>query len=346
MPAPLPLRTKIFALFEGLIGASIADEPPEAIPARRVRREKLLASPVGRSIAGRPHRDAHIVDRTVELPPAEIAGLDRPAEPVGVRLRIYRPSASGPGPLPVVVLFHGGGWVLGNPEQDEWWASHMAVEVPCVVVSVDYRLAPENPYPAAVFDCWSSLLWVTEHAAELGVDATRILVAGDSAGGNLAAVVADLAAQAGRPALAGQVLVYPGTEMEDVFPSEREHAEAPVLTSRGMRAFVRLYLAGADPYAPTAAPLRGGLAGAATPALIQVAGHDPLRDNGVFYAEALGSKGGDVTLTEYDNAVHGYLSLPGISPSARSALAEVVSFVRRVTGAKIPGETPQTRSEN
>lgn len=346
MPAPLPLRTRIFALFEGLIGASIADEPPEAIPARRVRREKLLASPVGRSIAGRPHRDAHIVDRTVELPIVEIAGLERPAEPAGVRLRIYRPSASGPGPLPVVVLFHGGGWVLGNPEQDEWWASHMAVESPCVVVSVDYRLAPENPYPAAVFDCWSSLLWVAEHAAELGVDATRILVAGDSAGGNLAAVVADLAAQSGGPALAGQVLIYPGTEMEDVFPSEREHADAPVLTSRGMRAFVRLYLAGADPYAPTAAPLRGGLAGAATPALIQVAGHDPLRDNGVFYAEALRSKGGDVTLTEYGNAVHGYLSLPGISPSARSALAEVVTFVRRVTGAKIAGETPPTRSEN
>ncbi len=346
MPAPLPLRTKLFALFEGVTGASIADEPPEAIPARRARREKLLASPVGRWVAGRPHRDAHIADRTVELPHGEIAGLEHPAEPVEVRLRIYRPSASGAAPLPVVVLFHGGGWVLGNPEQDEWWASNMAVESPCIVVSVDYRLAPEYPYPAAVFDCWSSVLWVAEHAVELGGDATRIVVAGDSAGGNLAAVVADLAAQAGRPALAGQVLIYPGTEMEDVFPSEREHAEAPVLTSRGMRAFVRLYLAGADPYAPTAAPLRGGLAGAAIPALIQVAGHDPLRDNGVLYAEALRGKGGDVTLTEYANAVHGYLSLPGISPSARRALAEVVTFVRRVTGAKTPGEKPQTRSEN
>lgn len=346
MAAPLPFRTKLFALVEGLTGASIADEPPEAVPARRARRTKLLSSRVGRWVAGRPHRAAHIVDRTVELQPAEIAGLESATESVTLRLRIYRPSGSAPGPLPAVVLFHGGGWVLGEPEQDEWWASHMAAESPCVVVSVDYRLAPENPYPAAVFDCWSSLLWVVEHAAELGVDGTRVVVAGDSAGGNLAAVVADLAAQSGLSALVGQVLVYPGTEMEEVFPSEREHAEAPVLTSRGMRAFVRLYLDGADPYAPTAAPLRGSLAGATIPALIQVAGHDPLRDNGVFYADALREKGGDVTLTEYANAVHGYLSLPGVSPPARSALAQTIEFVRRVTNPEITGEPgSQARSD-
>ena len=293
----------------------IADDPPEAVPARRARRTKLLSSRVGRWVAGRPHRAAHIVDRTVELQPAEIAGLESATESVTLRLRIYRPSGSAPGPLPAVVLFHGGGWVLGEPEQDEWWASHLAVDTPCVVVSVAYRLAPEHPYPAAVLDAWAALDWVVTHADELAADPARVVVAGDSAGGNLAAVVADLAGQAGAPALAGQVLVYPAAEMEEVFPSEREHANAPVLTSRQMRAFSRLYLDGADPSAPTAAPLHGTLSGAAVPALIQVAGHDPLRDNGVFYAEALrGRVDGMIVMAPHLSGDELAAALPGRTP--------------------------------
>ncbi|MBW9205937.1 alpha/beta hydrolase [Mumia sp. zg.B53] len=331
MAAPLPIRTRLFTFVERFLNRPIDEVPREELPARRTQRAKLLGSPLGRAVSGRPHPDAQVTDRLVELQPVTVGELPQETQPVTLRLRIYQPPTPGPEPSPVVVLFHGGGWVLGDPEQDEWWASHLAVDTPCVVVSVAYRLAPEHPYPAAVLDTWAALDWVVTHADELAADPARIVVAGDSAGGNLAAVVADLAGQAGAPALAGQVLVYPAVEMEEVFPSEREHANAPVLTSRQMRAFSRLYLDGADPSAPTAAPLHGTLSGAAVPALIQVAGHDPLRDNGVFYAEALRGNGGDVTLTEYADAVHGYISLPGISPSAPRALAEIVTFVRRVT---------------
>ncbi|WP_241386657.1 alpha/beta hydrolase [Rhodococcus sp. CH91] len=334
MVASLPFRTRVFALSERFTNKSIADASPEEIPARRAARARLLASPAGRLVAGRPHPGVRIEDRPVDLEHVAVDDLEPETSPVSLRLRIYRPSVRVDGPLPVVVLFHGGGWVFGNPEQNEWWASRMAARTPCVVVSVDYRLAPEHPYPAAVLDCWSSLHWVARHAGEFGGDPARIVVAGDSAGGNLAAVVADLAGRSDGPLPVGQVLVYPAAEMEEMFPSEQKFANAPVLTSRGMRAFVRLYLAGADPYAPTAAPLRGSLAGAAVPALVQVAGHDPLRDNGIRYAAALRGEGCDVTETDYPDAVHGYLSLPGISPPAKRALDEVIAFVRRVTAVE------------
>lgn len=330
MAAPLPLRTRIFAFFEGLTAAPIADARPEDIPARREKRNRLLSGPVGWIVAGRAHPEARIEDRWVDLDHLPIDDLAPEPERTSVRLRVHRPRSAS-GPLPVVVLYHGGGWVQGRPEQDEWWASNMAVRTPCVVVVPTYRLAPEHPYPAAVFDAVSVLRKVVEIAADLGGDPDRVVVAGDSAGGNLAAVVTDHAARSGGPLPVGQVLIYPATEMEEVFPSEREFADSPVLTARGMRTFVRLYLDGADPHAPTAAPLRGPLAGAAVPALIQVAGCDPLRDNGIRYADALRERGGEVILTDYDDAVHGYLSLPGVSPAAPAALTEVVSFVRRVT---------------
>ncbi|MEU5844157.1 alpha/beta hydrolase [Rhodococcus sp. NPDC047139] len=338
MSAPLPFRTRVFALLECFTNKSIADASVEEIQARRAARAKLLSSPVGRLVAGRPHPGVRIEDRRVDLEHEAIDDLEPEPSPVSLRLRIYRPSERVRGPLPVVLLFHGGGWVLGNAEQNEWWASHMAARTPCLVVSADYRLAPEHPYPAAVLDCWAVHRWLAVHAAELGGDPSRVVVAGDSAGGNLAAVVADLAGRSGGPLPVGQVLIYPAAEMEEEFPSERQFANAPVLTSRSMRAFVRLYLAGADPYVPTAAPLRGSIAGAAVPALVQMAGHDPLRDNAIRYAAALRSKGGDVTETDYPDAVHGYLSLPGISPSATRALDEVIAFVRRVTTADPAGE--------
>ncbi len=331
MPAPLPLRTRVFAVIERLVNTPIDEASREEIPVRRTRRAALLASPLGRLVAGTPHVDAQVTDRLIETEPVALDGLTPETDPVTLRLRIYTPPSPGPEPLPVVVLYHGGGWVLGDPEQDEWLATHLAVLTPCVVVSVAYRLAPEYPYPAAVLDAWAGFRWVSEHADELGIDASAVVVAGDSAGGNLAAVVAALAVEEGGPRPAGQVLVYPAVEMEAVLPSEIEFAEAPVLTSRGMRAFVRLYLDGADPYAPTAAPLHGSLAGAEVPSLIQIAGHDPLRDNGSAYAEALEGKGGDVTLTDYSDAVHGFLSLPGVSPPAARARDEIVAFVQHVT---------------
>lgn len=330
MASPLPLRTRVFARVERFLNTPIDQTSREEIPARRTKRAKLLGSRLGRFVSGVPHPDAQVSDRLVELAPVTIPGLVPETEPVTLRVRLYQPPAPGPEPLPVVVLFHGGGWVLGDPEQNEWLATHLAVQTPCLVASVAYRLAPENPYPAGVLDTWAALQWVADHAEELGGDPSALVVAGDSAGGNLAAVVAALAAENGGPRLVGQALIYPAVEMEAVFPSEVEFADAPVLTSRGMRAYVRLYLDGADPYAPTAAPLHGSLAGARVPALIQIAGHDPLRDNGLAYAEALRGEGGEVTLTDYGDAVHGFLSLPGVSPSAARARDEIVAFIQGV----------------
>jgi len=170
---------------------------------------------------------------------------------------------------------------------------------------------------------------VAEHADELGVDPSRLAVMGDSAGGNLAAVIAMMARDRGGPDIAAQVLVYPSVDLVDELPSERENANAPILTSKDLANVPGLYFAGssaerADPYA---SPLRGKHE-ALPPALIQTAQFDPLRDHGAVYAQALRAAGVEVRLTNYVDAVHGFVSLPGLVPAARQALGEAVAFLR------------------
>jgi acetyl esterase len=243
---------------------------------------------------------------------------------------VHRP-AGAIGPLPCVLNFHGGGWVQGNPEQSAWLASRVAVRNRAVVISPAYRLAPEHVFPAAVDDCWDALGWVVEHADELDVDPRRIAVMGDSAGGNLAAVVALLARDAGGPELRGQVLIYPGTEMYDRWPSEDRNAEAPVLTSRNMRAFVRLYLGdqhGTEDF--RASPVRAASHAGLPKTFILTAEADPLLDNGTHYRDALVTAGVPVRYAEYDGAIHGFLSLPGVVPVAWRALDDIVGFLREV----------------
>ena len=196
-------------------------------------------------------------------------------------------------------------------------------------MSVAYRLAPEHPYPAAVNDCWAATLWVHEHAAELGGDPGRIAVMGDSAGGNVAAVTALRARDVGSPILRAQILIYPGTEMYDKWPSELRNAEAPVLTSRNMHAYARIYLG--DDYGTEdfrASPIRAESHLGVAPALIQTAEFDPLLDNGARYADTLRADGVDVAYTEYAGAIHGFLSLPGVVPAASKALDEVVKTLK------------------
>lgn len=309
----MPLRTRIFALLIKRISVPIDEVGADAFPRVRSKRQELQASRAGRLIYGTADPHATIEDRVVDLHGTHI------------RVRIYRP-AGVLGHLPAVINFHGGGWVQGNPEQSEWAASRIAVRVGAVVFSVAYRLAPEHPYPAAVDDCWAATKWVHDQAAELGVDPDHITVMGDSAGGNLAAVVALLARDAGAPVLRRQVLVYPGTEMYDKWPSEIRNADAPVLTSRNMRAYTRIYLGeefGTEDF--RASPIRAESHAGVAPALIQTAEFDPLLDNGAKYAERLRAEGIDVQYTEYAGSIHGFLSLPGAVPSAEEALDEVVS---------------------
>ncbi|HEY8828940.1 MAG TPA: alpha/beta hydrolase [Jatrophihabitantaceae bacterium] len=320
----IPLRANLFWRLASLIDrASAATLTADNVRASSDRRKKLTALPGMTLFLGRTDRGAQAEDSVAELP-------DGTALPV----RVYRPRAASGTALPVVVYFHGGGWVSGDARQSEWWCSSIAAQADVVVVSVDYRLAPEHPFPVPGQDCYVATVWVMEHAEELGVDATRLAVMGDSAGGNLSAVVCLMARDQGGPAIALQVLLYPSVEIVESFPSEDENAHAPVLTKADLTVFSRLYLGGADGTDPYASPLRGKHTGLPR-ALIQTAQHDPLRDHGPAYAAALRDSGVEVRLTNYVDAVHGYVSLPGIVPAARQALAEAVVEVRSALQASI-----------
>jgi acetyl esterase len=245
-------------------------------------------------------------------------------------LRIYRPKQAGAQALPVVVNFHGGGWVSGDLNHSEWWASSMAAEAGVLVISVAYRLAPEHPFPGPAEDCYDATLWIAEHAAELGADPARLAVMGDSAGGNLAAVVALMARDRGTPQIALQVLLYPAVELTHRFPSVDENAEAPILGRKDVQTNARNYFheSTGDRTDPYASPLRAKHADL-PPALVQTAQYDPLRDEGAAYADALREAGVEAEYANYRNSVHGYISLPGLVPEAKLALADAIAFVRR-----------------
>lgn len=306
----MALRTRAFARLMRLSEKGIEDVVD--LPAHRAKRVRLQKSALGRTIFGR-------VDRGASQDEIDVAGS---------RALVHRP-AGAVGPLPCVVNFHGGGWVQGNPEQSGWLASRVAVRTRSVVVSPTYGLAPGVPFPTGVEDCWAALTWIIDHADELGIDPSRVAVMGDSAGGNLAAVMSLLARDAGGPELRAQVLVYPSVEMYERWPSEDRNAEAPVLTSRNMRAYARLYLG--DQYGTEdfrASPLRAASHAGLPKAFILTAELDPLLDNGWKYRDALVAAGVPVRYAEYDGAIHGFLSLPGVVPVAKRALDDIVDFLR------------------
>ena len=245
-----------------------------------------------------------------------------------LRLRTYRPAGSAGAAAPLVAYFHGGGWVLGSLEGSDWLCSQVAAAVGAVVVSVDYRLAPAHRWPAAAEDCYAALVDVVARAAQLDVDPARVAVMGDSAGGNLAAVVALMARDRSGPAIAFQGLLYPGTDLTLASPSIDENAHAPILTKADCVAFRDHYLGGQDPREPYASPLHAADLAGLPPALVQVAEHDPIRDDGLRYAAALQAAGVPVRTTTYVGMPHGYLSFPRLCRSAPQALAELCSELR------------------
>jgi acetyl esterase/lipase len=245
----------------------------------------------------------------------------------GIGLRVYSPVAE-PVDLPIVVFYHGGGWTIGDLDSHDHVTRSIAEQLGAVVVAVDYRLAPEHPYPAAADDAWSALRWVAEHATELGGDPNRIAVAGDSAGGNLAAVVSQLARAAGGPAVRFQLLWYPATTLDLTLPSVTENVDAPILTRPDMDVFLNYYIGDRTDRPATLAPgLVEDLSGL-PPAYIAVAGYDPIRDDGTLYAERLRAAGVPVELHNAETLPHGYISFSMAVPAAASAFAQSLAALK------------------
>jgi acetyl esterase len=274
-----------------------------------------------------PRRQFHPEVRT------ENRSIDGPAGPIPIR--VYWPPTATEATLPVVVFLHGGGWSVGDLDTYDGDARHHAVGADAVVVSVDYRLAPEHPYPAAVEDAWAATQWVAAHAAELGADPGRLAVAGDSAGGNLAAVVAQLARDAGGPAIRLQLLWYPATTWDTSLPSFTENANAPLLGGSAVKGFSRWYVGDLDlsDMPPTLAPARATDLTGLPPAYIAVAGHDPLRDDGARYAELLTAAGVPAELHNAETLIHGYLGYAGVVPAATEAAERGLSALRKALHA-------------
>jgi acetyl esterase len=255
--------------------------------------------------------------------------------PVGqIPLRLYRPAGvSDATPLPVYVYFHGGGWVIGDLESHDVLCRQLTAESGACVIAVDYRLAPEHKFPAAADDAWAATRWIVGHAGELGVDAGRLAVGGDSAGGNLAAVVALMARDAGGAAIALQVLIYPVTDVGRESPSYADFADGYMLTRDSMRWFTAHYLGRKEEandwrVSPLRAPSLVGL----PPALILTAGFDPLRDEGAAYATRLREAGVTVDYVSFGGMIHGFVGMGRVLDSALRAVSLIGASLRQALG--------------
>jgi acetyl esterase len=257
---------------------------------------------------------------------AEVRELEAPGPGGTIPIRFYRPRTGAP--PPVVAYFHGGGWVVGSWAGFDTVCRALANAAGALVACVDYRLAPEHPYPAALEDCLAATRWLAGQAAALGADGARLAVTGDSAGGNLAAVTARRLRDEGGPPLRFQALVYPVCDAGLNTPSYREFADGHGLTALGMRRYWDLYLDGASGVTPDASPLRATDLAGLPPALVLTAEADVLRDEGEAYAEALREAGVPVTLSRYDGAVHGFWRWLAASELSRRAVGEVGAALR------------------
>ena len=247
----------------------------------------------------------------------------RIAGPAGeIPVRVYHPE--GKGVFPLIIFFHGGGFVFCGLNTHDGLCRSLCRRVAATVVSVDYRLAPEAPFPAAPDDCYAAVCWAAENAAQLGADAARMAVAGDSAGGNLAAVAALMARDRSGPVLCHQALLYPVTNYAFDTDSYRENAEGYFLTREGMRWCWNHYLKKAEDGAnPLASPLRALDLSGLPEASVLTAEYDPLRDEGEAYARRLEEAGVPTWLKRYDGTIHGFISMPDTLPKAEEGLADL-----------------------
>lgn len=264
----------------------------------------------------------------LETPAAvhRVENITIPGPAGDIPARLYAPEVVGP--LPVLVWYHGGGWVIGDLETHDGICRDLANAIGCVVISVDYRLAPEHPFPAAVDDAFAALAWISAHAEDLGGDPARLAVGGDSAGGQLAAVSA-IAARDANIGLVFQLLVYPAVEREFERPSMIENSEGYLLTREAMQWFYGHYLndpADAEDWRVT--PARAKSLAGLPPAFVVTAEFDPLRDQGIAYSDALAAAGNTVTATTYEGMFHGFFSMGLMLDRAKVAVEDATEVMR------------------
>jgi acetyl esterase len=293
----------------------------------------ILASAGGPPLHELPIADARSVPKRMidfggpEEPVARVEDRTVPGPAQPIPIRVYRPSLDTN--LPVLMFFHGGGYVICDLDSHDRQCRNLANASGCVVISVDYRLAPEHKFPAATDDGYAATRYVAEHAAEFGVDATRMAVAGDSAGGNMATVVAMMARDRGAPALRFQLLIYPVTTFGgDDSPSMKEFDRDHFLTRETMGWFGDSYLNAEDRRSPYASPLLADDLRGLPPAMVITAECDPLRDQGEAYARKLGAAGVPVQLKRYEGMIHVFFNLGGIVDAGREVIADSAAAVR------------------
>lgn len=250
-----------------------------------------------------------------------------------IPVRIYTPA--GPGPFPILVWYHGGGWVVGDLESADASARHLTVGAECVTVSVDYRLAPDTKFPGPADDCYDAAVWAAQNAASINGDASRLAVGGDSAGGNLAAAIALMARDRGNPPLAFQLLVYPVTARDFSTNSYQRNADGYLLSKDSMQWYWDHYLQSlADASNPYAAPLAASDLSNLPPALVITAEYDPLCDEGEAYAQRLQDAGIPTTCTRYDGMIHGFFGMSAAIDKGKQAVDEAAAVLKRAFAGK------------
>jgi acetyl esterase len=281
-----------------------------------------------------------------DVPIGHIENGTLPGPAAALPYRSYTPIDAAPEPLPALVYFHGGGFVIGNLDTHDGLCRQLANASGCSVISIDYRLAPEHKFPAAVEDAYAAARWVAEHARELGIDPGRIAIGGDSAGANLAAVVCQLAKQRGGPKLALQLLLYPATESGVDTPSRVALAEGYLLEKKSIEWFFQQYVEpGTDPIDPRLSPLLAPDLSGLPPAHIHTAEFDPLVDEGKAYADKLAAAGVEVAYTCHTGMIHHFFCLAGAIPYARTAIANAGAAIKQALApARSASATAQRRA--
>jgi acetyl esterase len=303
---------------------------------------KAAGRPPFEALTADEARQAYMNSRRLLQPVAEEVAECRDTAlkgPLGdVAVRLYRPrDTAAPDVLPAMVFFHGGGWLLGNLDSHDVVCRRFANAAKCRVISVDYRMAPEYTFPAAVDDCAAATRWVFDNAAELGVDPARVAVGGDSAGGNLAAVMALMARDGRIPPLAFQLLIYPATDMQLVSRSSQAFPSGVPLTTPTMQWFIDNYLRKpADAFDWRASPLRAPSVGGTAQALVLTCGYDPLCDEGVAYAQRLEREGVRVAHIHLSDQTHGFMSMGRIIRAADVAIDMMAAALKKALWPPAP----------